>query len=135
MYRPVLKSIVLTSFAVLAAIPAFSQVRADLGPLHIRIATDAPPRVRFETRTTRPYRDAVWINGYWDRQDDQWAWSSGRWERPSDRRNRWIKPRYRREGRAWRYEPGRWSDRQLVEGEDYRRYREDNRSDRDRRRN
>jgi WXXGXW repeat (2 copies) len=55
---------------------------------------------------------------YWDRQDDRWSWSSGRWERRPDRRTRWIKPRYQREDRAWRYEPGRWSDQQLVEGDD-----------------
>ena len=39
MYRHVLKSMVLTSFAVLVAIPASAQIRADVGPFHIRIAS------------------------------------------------------------------------------------------------
>jgi hypothetical protein len=125
----------LSSFAVLIAIPAVAQVRADVGPLHIRIATDAPPRVRHERRTARPHRNAVWINGYWDRQDDRWAWVSGRWEQPSDRRARWINARYRREGSAWRYEPAHWSHQQLVEGEDYQRWRNEHRSDRGRQHN
>ncbi|HEY6555225.1 MAG TPA: hypothetical protein VI669_17845, partial [Vicinamibacteria bacterium] len=133
MYRRVLKSVLLTSFAVLVALPVSAQmIRADLGPLRIRIATDAPPRARYERRTVRPYRDAVWINGYWDRQDDQWAWLSGRWERPTNRRDRWVRARYIREGNAWRYEPARWSHQQLVEGDDYREWRDRRRSDRDR---
>ena len=135
MYKRVLKTLVLTSLAIAVASPSFAQVRVNLGPVHIRIANDAPPRARYERRTPRPDRDSVWINGYWDRQGDQWAWSSGRWERPHDRRTRWIRPTYRREGTAWRYEPARWSDQELVEGDDYRQWRSEHRSDRDRRRN
>jgi WXXGXW repeat (2 copies) len=130
MYRRVLKSMILTSLVVLAAAPASPQIRAEIGPLRIRIATDAPPRARYERRTVRPDRDSVWINGYWDRQGDQWAWSTGRWERPHDRRDRWVRARYRREGRAWRYEPAHWSNQQLVEGDDYRQWRDSNRSER-----
>jgi hypothetical protein len=141
MYRRVLKSMVLASVAVLVAIPASAQVRADLGPFHIRIAADPPPRVRFEARTARPHRDAVWIKGYWDRQDDRWAWSSGRWEQPVAPRARWIRARYKREGCpwyrrqgcGWRYEPAHWSNQQLVEGEDYQRWRSERRSGRGRR--
>jgi hypothetical protein len=117
---------VLTSLAALIAIPAF----ADLGSIHIRIATNAPPRAQYERRPARPYSDAVWINGYWDRQDDRWAWLSGRWERPNYPRAYWINARYTREGCpwyhrsgcAWRYEPGHWSNQQLVEGEDYKQW-------------
>jgi hypothetical protein len=131
MYRHVLRSMALTAFAALAALPASAQVHADVGPLHIRIATEAPPRVRYERRPTRPDRDSVWIGGYWDRQGDQWAWSSGRWERPRDRNVRWIRPRYAREGRAWRYEPAHWSHEQLVEGDDYQRWKHEHNRDRD----
>jgi hypothetical protein len=133
MYSRILKSIALSSFAVLVAIPASAQVRAEFGPVHIRIATEAPPRARYERRTARPHHDAVWIRGYWDRQDDRWAWVSGRWEQRSEPRARWINARYRREGPAWRYEPAHWSHQQVVEGEDYQRWREEHRSDRDRR--
>ena len=133
MYKQVLKSIVLTSFAALVALPAAAQIRAELGPVHIRIATDAPPRARYERRTPRPHRDSVWIRGYWDRQGDRWGWVPGRWEQRSDRRARWINARYMREGRAWRYEPAHWSTQQLVEGDDYRQWRNEHGSDRDRR--
>jgi hypothetical protein len=133
MYPRVLKSMVLTTLAVLTVSPASAQIRADLGPLHIRIATDAPPRARAERRPPRPDRDSVWINGYWDRQDNKWAWLDGRWDRPSDRQARWVKPRYSREGNAWRYDPAHWSNQQVVEGEDYQQWRNEHRSDRNRR--
>ncbi len=133
MLTRVLKSMVLASLALLTALPASAQIRADLGPLHIRIATEAPPAVRYERRGPRPNRDSVWVNGYWDRQDDRWDWVAGRWDRPSDRHARWVRPKYAREGRAWRYEPGHWSNQHLDEGDDYRRWRDEHRSDRDRR--
>ena len=140
MYRRVLQSMVLASLAVLVAIPASAQVRADVGPFHIRIAADPPPRVRFEARTARPNRTAVWTNGYWDRQGDQWAWSSGRWQQPNAPRARWVKARYTREGCpwyrrqncSWRYEPAHWSNQRLVEGDDYQAYRRTRNSGRNR---
>jgi hypothetical protein len=141
MYRQVLKSMALASIAVLVAIPASAQVLAEFGPFHIRIAADPPPRVRFEARTARPDRDSVWTDGYWDRQGDRWSWSSGRWQQPVAPRARWVKARYQREGCpwyrrqncSWRYEPAHWSNQQLIEGEDYQRWRSERRSGRDRR--
>lgn len=132
MYRRICKTVLLTSLSVLTAGPALGQIRADLGPVHIRIVDDAPPRTRYERRTARPNRNAVWINGYWDRHDDEWIWTSGRWQDRDDRRARWIRARYRREGRVWRYEPGHWSHQRLVEGDDYRRWREERQAERDR---
>jgi hypothetical protein len=123
MYKHVVKSMVLVSLAALIGIPAAAQVRVNLGPVHLRIANEAPPRARYERRTVRTHRDAVWINGYWDRRDDQWMWTSGRWEQRPERRARWIRARYQRDGSAWRYEPARWSNQQVVEGDDYRQWR------------
>jgi hypothetical protein len=128
MYSRILKSIVLTSLTALMAVPAVAQIRADLGPLRIRIADNAPPRARYERRMARPDRNSVWINGYWDRQDHNWVWISGRWEQPADRRHNWVRPRYQREGRAWRYEPGHWSNQQLTEDEEYQQWKLEHRS-------
>jgi hypothetical protein len=131
MFKRAFNSMMLSSFAVLLAIPAAAQVRADLGPIHIRIVSDAPPRARHERRAARPHRDAVWIKGAWDRQDDRWVWVSGRWEQPTRSRARWINATYSREGCSWfsrrncrwRYVPGHWSYQQVREGEDYRQWR------------
>jgi hypothetical protein len=135
MNKRILEAMVWSSFGVvLLAAPAMADTRADVGPLHIHIATDAPPRAQREYRTVRKDRDAVWIKGYWDRQDGRWAWVAGRWERPSDRHDRWISARYRRESGAWRYEPAHWSHQQIVEGDEYQQWRREHRSEAERRR-
>ena len=127
MYKSILKSMVLGSLTALIAVPATAQIRADIGPVHIGIANSRPPPVRYERRTVRPNREALWVDGSWDRQNDQWAWQSGRWEQPRDRQSRWVRARYVREGCpwyrqqncGWRYEPAHWSHQTLVEGDDY----------------
>jgi hypothetical protein len=127
MYRQLLRSTVLASLAGLIAIPAFAQIYADLGPVHIRIANQAPPPVRYEQRPAQPYPDAVWLNGSWHWQENRWDWTSGRWEQPVSHSAHWVNARYAREGCpwyhhqgcGWRYEPAHWSTQQLVEGEDY----------------
>jgi hypothetical protein len=114
--------------AVLAAfscMPASAQIRigVDLGAIRIRVAPDAPPPPQREIRMERPSRNHIWIAGYWDRQDDRWAWAPGRWEQPGQRGSRWVKPRYQPESGAYRYEPGHWSHQRMEEGEDYSRWR------------
>jgi YXWGXW repeat-containing protein len=125
MHRRFLKPLLLASFGVLMTVPAQAQVVANVDGLRIRIANDAPPRVRVERRTRRPDRGSVWIAGYWDRRGDQWDWVPGRWERPRDSRSRWIAPRYVRENRVYVYQPGHWSYDRLVEDDDYRAWRRD----------
>lgn len=140
MLTRVLKSMMFTALAALMAIPAVAQIRADIGSLHIRIASSPPPRAQYERRPARPHRDSVWINGYWHRWDDRWDWVSGRWDQPNNRGSRWVKARYVREGCpwyrqrdcGWRYEPAHWSDQRLVEGDDYRQWRNDRSSKKNR---
>jgi hypothetical protein len=112
------------ALALLTCAPAFAQIRVgvELPSVHIRVAPDAPPPPRHEVRGERPSPNHVWIGGAWDRQDDRWAWAPGRWEEPSQRGSSWVKPRYQREGGAYRYEPGHWSHQKLEEGEDYTRW-------------
>jgi len=119
--------------ALLSCAPAVAQIRigVDLGAIRIRIAPEPPPPPRVEVRMHRPSRGHIWIQGYWDRQDDRWAWSPGRWERPSQRGSMWIRPQYRRESGAYRYEPGHWSHQRMEESEDYSRWRQERRHDRE----
>lgn len=118
------------------SLPAAAQVPLPPHPsLEIHIGHTRPPRLRFERRGPRPDRYSIWIRGFWDWQGDQWIWIPGHWDRPRERHVRWIAPRYHREYGAWRYEPGHWSNERIVEGEDYRRWRDEHRHgrrDRDR---
>jgi hypothetical protein len=98
--------------------------RAQLPRLEVHVAQEAPPRPKHERRTARPDRDSVWVPGAWDWQGSQWTWVAGRWDRPEERNARWVKPRYQHEGDAYRYEPGHWSNQQVVEGDEYRHWKE-----------
>jgi hypothetical protein len=130
-YMPnqLLRWVLPAALAAFTFAPASAQVRAgvNLPGLHIRVSPDAPPPPRVEVRPSRPGRNHVWIGGYWDRQDDRWAWAPGRWEEPAERNHHWIKAKYHREYGSYRYEPGHWSHQKLEEGDDYRRFHEEHR--------
>jgi hypothetical protein len=124
MFKRILTSMAPVALLALVAMPAAAQP----GPnLEIRIARSAPPRVRFERVPTRPDRQAVWARGYWHWEGSRWDWVSGRWNRAENPRSRWIAPRYRHEGRVWRYEPPHWSHERVVEGDEYRQWRDERR--------
>ena len=127
MFKSIIRTISLAALVMVATAPLFAQLPPPppLPGLEIRIGRQAPPRVRYERRMARPSRDAVWIRGFWDWQGDNWVWIPGRWTVPEERHARWIGPRYRREYGGYRYEPGHWSNQRVIEGEDYRRWREE----------
>jgi hypothetical protein len=100
--------------------------------LEIRIGHTSPPRMRRESRPPRPGAGFTWVRGSWDWQSSQWVWIDGRWDRPERPGIRWIAARYAREGDGWRYEPGHWSHQKVVEGDDYRSWRDGHRERRGR---
>ena len=136
MLKRIVRSISLAGLAAVVSAPLFAQLPPPPpipplpGSLEIRIGRQAPPRVRYERRYARPSRDAVWVRGFWDWQGDNWVWIPGRWTVPEGRQARWIGPRYVREYGGYRYVPGHWSTQRVVEGEDYRRWRDEHRRDR-----
>ncbi|PYQ66486.1 MAG: hypothetical protein DMF54_07655 [Acidobacteria bacterium] len=132
MFKSIIRTISLAALVMVATAPLFAQLPPPppLPGLEIRIGRQAPPRVRYERRMARPSRDAVWIRGFWDWQGDNWVWIPGRWTVPEERHARWIGPRYVREYGSYRYIPGHWSNQRVIEGEDYRRWREEHRRER-----
>ena len=90
--------------AVFAGSPAYAQARAGASYTH-----DAPPRARMEKRPPSPSPQHQWVAGYYERQNDQWAWSAGRWEQPTEAGAHWVKPQYHHDKAGYRYEEGRWA--------------------------
>jgi hypothetical protein len=132
MLKKIIGTFAALTLVILVSPPATAQVRAavSIPGLEIRIGHQAPPALRHERIPARPSRDSVWLPGNWDWQSNQWAWTAGRWERP-DNRGSWVKARYAREGTGWRYEPAHWSSQRLVEGDDYRQWKNQHGHDRD----
>lgn len=97
----VLKSIVFSGLVALA-VPAFAQIH-----LSINIG---PPPPRREVIVEAPRVGVVWIPGYYvyDRSEENYIWTPGRWEAPPAPRQVWVAPRYVRRGDSYDYYEGRW---------------------------
>ena len=110
-----------TAGTALAQIPV--PVPVPLPGLEVRFSTGRPPAVRYERRPIRPGPDYVWVSGFWDWDGARWRWIPGRWELRVEPQAYWIAPRYVRSERGTIYEPGHWSNQQVVVNEEVRRNR------------
>ena len=103
---------------VVGGIAAVAPAQIPLPPLppglNVRITTGRPPAVRREVRAARPGTDYIWVNGYWNDDSGRWGWVPGRWERPVAPQAYWIPARYIRTSRGTIYEPGHWSNQQIL---------------------
>jgi hypothetical protein len=120
MLRRILTLLAPAVLAVFCGAPALAQPHPP--SFEIRIASTAPPPVRYERHSPRPDRDAVWTSGYWHWEGSRWGWNQGRWDRPAHPSHRWVAAHYAREGNVWRYEPPHWSNQHVVESDEYRRW-------------
>ena len=96
-----LKIIALT-MTLMAVTPTFAHVHFGIG---INIG---PPPLRHEIIYERPYADAIWAPGYYNRVGYRYDWVPGYWRRPA----------YFRGGESWhheRFEHRDW-DRDRHEG-------------------
>ncbi len=91
---------------MMLATPVFSQVHIGLG---IRIG---PPPPRREVIVVRPYRDAVWIPGYyrWIPRRHHYVWIHGYWVRRPHPHAVWVPGRWERRHDEWIFFEGRWND-------------------------
>jgi hypothetical protein len=92
--------------------------------LDVRITTRRPPALRVERRGPRPGEGYAWVRGFWNWDGGRWQWVPGRWDRPAVADGYWIPARYINTGRGTIYEPGHWSNQQVVVNDDIRNNRE-----------
>jgi hypothetical protein len=106
---------------------AMAQIPIPVPPLpglDVRITTGRPPALRHERRPPRPGSDYVWVGGFQHWDGGRWGWVPGRWDRPAVANGYWIPARYIRTSRGTIYEPGHWSNQQVIVGDDIRARRE-----------
>ena len=108
-----------------AALSALAQPQISISPpgLDVRIVTRRPPPLRYERRIPSPGRGYVYVKGFWNWDGGRWVWIPGRWDRPAVADAYWIPARYVRTSRGTIYEPGHWSNQQVVVNDDVRRNR------------
>ncbi len=69
--------------------------------------TEPPPAARVERRPHRPFRDAVWTNGFWEWNGRAYVWQDGAWARPAPG-HRWSPYRWEQRRGRWFLVPGGW---------------------------
>jgi hypothetical protein len=68
----------------------------------------APPAPRVDARGPRPFRDAVWTEGYWNWNGSGFVWVHGTWMRAIPGR-RWSPWRWTQQADGqWMLIPGGW---------------------------
>ena len=103
------------------ALGALAQIPVPPLPgLDVRFTTGRPPAPRRERRIASPGQGYVWVNGFWHSDGGRWQWVQGRWDRPAVAEGYWIPARYIRTTRGTIYEPGHWSNQQVVVSDDIR---------------
>lgn len=104
-----------TAVGALAQIPI-----PPLPGLDVRITTRRPPPLRYERRIVSPGAGYVYVKGFWNWDGGRWVWIPGRWDRPAVADGYWIPARYVRTARGTIYEPGHWSNQQVVVNDEVR---------------
>jgi hypothetical protein len=92
--------------ALLVMTPAKAQMHIGLG---IRVG---PPSHAHEVVIARPFRDAVWIPGFyrWHPHRHDYAWVPGHWTRAPRLGAAWLPERWERRNGEWVFYEGRWKD-------------------------
>jgi len=71
-------------------------------------ATEAPPALKEEIRSTSPGADQVWISGNWTYSNDEYVWTAGRWESPAAESMIWLPARWLHTSAGYDFAPGHW---------------------------
>ena len=82
------------------------------------VVQQAPPPLIYENRPPPPPGNVVWIDGYWNWDNQRYTWQVGRYAAPPQAGVVWMAPRYEYDARGGRYTPGQWSHQGGEPGRD-----------------
>ena len=92
-----------------AVVVAPPRGRVIVAPPPVLVHLPPPlPQHAFRRPMAPRWRQAVWMEGYWQWNGDQYVWIDGRWVRPR-RGYAWVQPRWEERDQGWILIPGRWS--------------------------
>lgn len=66
-----------------------------------------PPAVKVIKVGPKPYKNTVWISGYWKWNGNKYVWSKGHWVKPKKGKV-WVKGHWEKKPRGWIYIKGHW---------------------------
>ena len=114
-----MKREILRALAIIAAAGMFATGCAHRTVVHESVVTTAPagevvvstepPPLRHEVIGVAPSPRHVWVNGYWVRTNNRWAWVAGHYEERPREGVVWVKGHWDHTDRGWVWTPGHWA--------------------------
>jgi hypothetical protein len=87
----------------------YTSERSATTDVYVSAAPPPPPRRREVVVVERPYREAVWVDGYWAYIGrGEYAWVEGRWMRPPGPYRTYVAPHWKRQRGGYVYVEGYW---------------------------
>ncbi len=78
------------------------------GHYYVGVAYGPPAPIVEGPYGVAPGPDYVWTPGYYDWVGGSWSWRHGSWRRRPHRVDRWVAPRWERQGQGYRFHQGGW---------------------------
>jgi WXXGXW repeat (2 copies) len=88
-------------------------------PQQYVIVQQAPPPLIVEQRPNPPSGSYVWIDGYWNWDNQRYNWEKGRYVVPPQADVVWVAPRYETDAHGYRFTPGQWKKQTQTNGRGY----------------
>ncbi len=101
-----LKNVVILLFIV--TMVSFSNACAGKRVHYVRTAP--PARKVVVVSKARPYKNAVWRNGYWKWHRNKYVWENGKWLKPRAGFI-WIDGHWKKTPHGWQWIDGHWKKR------------------------
>lgn len=83
------------------------------------VVPQAPPAVIVEQQPPAPTGLHVWVNGYWNWDNQRYSWQAGHYVVPPQPDVAWVAPHY--ENDSHRYTPGQWTKHHPANNRDHER--------------
>ena len=68
----------------------------------------APPPPKTEVKPSKPFPNAVWIDGHWKYKRGHWVWVPGHWAKRPRSGAVWVSGHWVKTPRGWKWVPGHW---------------------------
>lgn len=99
------KSVLLVFAMMLALLNPVENPAMARGRVVVKVAPPAPRIVA--VRPACPYKNGVWVAGYWDWRNGKHVWIDGRWTKPKHG-HVWVDGHWRNTPDGWEWIPGHW---------------------------
>jgi hypothetical protein len=100
-----LKGMLFVSALLLALLNPIEKPALARGRVVVKVAPPAPRLV--VARPACPYRNGVWVAGYWQWQKGKHVWIDGRWAKPKHGQV-WVDGHWQNTPDGWEWIPGHW---------------------------